>query len=125
LVVNDAAVLMRESGYSAPDPTHDRAVWLDAIFDIRLHLRKMSAVEAIKALTGQFACSLDDAEDRVRRVQASPAELSASFVGKLELLRLRSDVRREMAAAFIMLEYHTRLLSLGAPSFADAHDLLK
>ena len=120
-----AAVLMREAGYAAPDPAHDRAVWLDTIFDIRLHLGKVTPDEAIQQLTGQFACSPAEAEDRVWRALASPATLSAPFVGKLELLRLREDVHKDMGAAFILVEYHTRLLSLGAPSFAAAHELLQ
>jgi uncharacterized protein (DUF885 family) len=121
-----AAVLMQEAGYAgARDPAHDRAVWLDAIFDIRLHLGKVTPEDAIKQLTGQFACSPAEAQDRVWRALASPALPAAPFVGKLELLRLREDIHKNMGAAFILGEYHTRLLSLGAPSFAAAHELLQ
>jgi uncharacterized protein (DUF885 family) len=120
-----AAVLMQEAGYAAPDPAHDRAVWLDAIFDIRLHLGKVTPEAAVQQLSGQFGCSPAEAQDRVWRALASPAALAAPFAGKLELLRLREDVRKNMGAAFILGEYHTRLLSLGAPSFAAARDLLQ
>jgi len=121
-----AAVLMQEAGYSGgPDPGHDRAVWLDAIFDIRLHLGKVTPEAAVQQLTGQFRCSSGDAQDRVWRALASPGALSAPFAGKLELLRLREDIRQSMGAAFILGEYHTRLLSLGAPSFAAAHELMQ
>ncbi|GEM_PF-6185088 len=127
-----AAVLMREAGYSAPgvkdavhDAAHDRAVWLDAIFDIRLHLGKVTPEEAEKQLATQFACSPAEAHDRVWRSLSSPAAPSAAFVGKLELVRLRDQIHKEMGAAFILGEYHTRLLSLGAPTFAAAHELLQ
>ncbi len=120
-----AAVLMKEAGYAAPDPVHDRAVWLDAIFDIRLHLGQVTPPAAVQQLTGQFSCSQEDAQDRVWRALGSPAALSAPFVGKLELLRLREDIRKNLGAAFILGEYHTRLLSLGAPSFAAARELLR
>jgi uncharacterized protein (DUF885 family) len=121
-----AAVLMREGGDAGPpDPAHDRALWLDAIFDIRLHLGKVTPEAAIQQLVGQFGCPQGDAQDRVWRSLASPAALSAPFVGKLELLRLREDIHKNMGAAFILGEYHTRLLSLGAPSFAAAHELLQ
>jgi uncharacterized protein (DUF885 family) len=121
-----AAALMQEAGYAgARDPAHDRAVWLDAIFDIRLHLGKVTPEAAVQQLATQFGCSPGDAQDRVWRALASPAELSAPFVGKLELLRLREDIHKNMGAAFILGEYHTRLLSLGAPSFAAAHELMQ
>jgi hypothetical protein len=123
-----ATVLMREAGYSGVathDSAHDRAVWLDAIFDIRLHLGKVTPEEAEKQLTTQFACSPAEAHDRVWRSLSSPAAPSAAFVGKLELVRLRDEIHKEMGAAFILGEYHTRLLSLGAPTFAAAHELLQ
>jgi uncharacterized protein (DUF885 family) len=120
-----AAVLMREAGYAAPDPAHDRAVWLDAIFDICLHLGKVTPEAAVQQLTTQFGCSPAEAQDRVWRALSSPAALSSPFVGKLELLRLREDIHKSMGAAFILVEYHTRLLSLGAPSFAAAHELMQ
>jgi uncharacterized protein (DUF885 family) len=120
-----AAVLMREAGYASADSAHDRAVWLDAIFDIRLHLGKVTPEAAIQQLSTQFGCSQAEAQDRVWRALASPGMLSAPFVGKLELLRLRQDIHANMGAAFILGEYHTRLLSLGAPSFAAARDLLQ
>ena len=80
---------------------------------------------AVQQLTTQFSCSQSDAADRVWRALAQPAALSAPFVGKLELLRLREDIHKNMGAAFILVEYHTRLLSLGAPSFAAARELMQ
>ena len=120
-----AAVLMQEAGYAAADPAHDRAVWLDAIFDIRMHLGRVTPEAAVQQLTTQFSCSQSEAADRVWRALAQPAALSAPFVGKLELLRLREDIHKNMGAAFILVEYHTRLLSLGAPSFAAARELMQ
>jgi uncharacterized protein (DUF885 family) len=55
----------------------------------------------------------------------SPAALAAAFTGKLELMKLREDTRQDLGAAFILIEYHTKLLSLGAPSFASARELMK
>lgn len=120
-----AAVLAREAGYDAPDPAHDRVVLLDAIFDIRVHLGKVTPEEAVKQLVGQFRCSQPEAEYRVWRILDSPAALSAAFTGKIELLRLREDTKKELGAAYIPIEYHTKLLGLGAPSFASARELIK
>jgi uncharacterized protein (DUF885 family) len=115
----------KEGGFDTSDPAHDRAVLLDAIFDVRLNTGKITPAEAITELTGQFRCPSAEAEYRVWRALASPASLAAAYTGRLELLRLRADVRKDLGAAFILLEYHTKLLSFGAPSFASARELLK
>lgn len=120
-----ATVLAAEAGYQAPDPAHDRAVLLDAIFDVRLHLGKITPEEAVKTLVGQFRCTQAEAEYRVWQALDSPAALAAAFTGKLELMKLREDTRQDLGAAFILIEYHTKLLSLGAPSFASARELMK
>ena len=120
-----AAVLAKEAGFGAADPQHDREILLDAIFDVRINSGKITPEEALKQLTGQFACTPAEAEYRVWRALSSPGELSAAYVGKLELLKLRADRRKELGAAYVPIEYHARLLSLGAPDFSDARELLK
>ncbi len=98
---------------------------LDAIIDIRLHSRQITPAEAVRRLIDQGFLDESSAQKRVERASLYPTQLSGEYVGRLEILRLREDQRKQLGPAFVLGEFHQKLLSLGAPPIHAARELMK
>ncbi len=97
---------------------------LSAIVDIRLHTGQISPDDAVKLLMDEGFQGKAAAENAVERVSLNPAQLSTPYCGKLEILRLREEMRNKRGPAFSLQEFHEALLALGAPPVRSARALL-
>ncbi len=121
---------MSEAGF-ASDPKarlarlHNAALaQLSAIGDVRLHTGQLAPEQIVKLWTGLGLEEPDAVSGRVRFILLYPAAASAGYSGKLEILRLREEMKKKLGPAFVLGEFHEALLSLGAPPVHHASTLL-
>jgi ATP-dependent exoDNAse (exonuclease V) beta subunit len=81
-----------------------------------LTLNYRSRPEVLAAVNELFADAFGDGFE--------PLEPAAGYAGKLEILRLREEMQKKQGPAFILKEFHDRLLVLGAPPIHFARELL-
>lgn len=81
---------------------------------IRLHTSGMSYGEAVEFFAREGYLARTNAEREARRGTLDPTTLVYTL-GKMEILRLREEWRREMGDSFRLGEFHDRLLSHGMP----------
>ena len=119
-----------EEGFR-PDPRarllqlhHALVAQLEAVIDVRLHSGGLSPADAVSLLVNDGFLDQAAAEEQVERALLFPGEAAAPYAGKLEILRLREELRKRQGPAFVLKEFHDRLLSLGAPPLRLARDLL-
>jgi len=119
-----------EEGFR-PDPRarlvqlhHALVAQLEAVIDVRLHSGGLSPADAVSLLVNDGFLDQAAVEERVERALLFPGEAAAPYAGKLEILRLREELRKKQGPAFVLKEFHDRLLSLGAPPLRLARDLL-
>ncbi len=125
-----AEQMLFEEGFRAGAPARlaqlqtAAAAQLEAIVDIRLHTSRLSRADAVKLLAAEAFLPQATAERKVALASLSPVELSAAYVGRLEILRLREEMRKKQGPAFSLGEFHERLLEVGAPPIRYARSLL-
>jgi uncharacterized protein (DUF885 family) len=88
------------------------------ILDVRLHTGRMTVDEAIKWLAERFDMSEDYARIEVERYTLEPTVPMSYLAGKLKLLELRRDYKKQRGELFSLKEFHDRLLSEGSIPFA-------
>ena len=81
---------------------------------IRLHTAGMSYEEAVEFFAREGYLARTNAEREARRGTLDPTNLVYTL-GKMEILRLRDDWRRQLGDSFRLGEFHDRLLSYGMP----------
>lgn len=97
---------------------------LDAIIDVRLHSGGLGPDDAVNLLVAEGFLDKEAAEQRIEQALRFPARQCAPYAGKLEIVRLREELRKKQGPAFVLKEFHDQLLSLGAPPIPLARQLL-
>ncbi len=97
---------------------------LRAVLDILLHTGRINPAEAVKMLMEEGFEERAAAEKEVERAALTPVRPSSYYTGKLEILKLREELEKRLGPAFVLGEFHERLLALGAPPVRLAQELL-
>jgi hypothetical protein len=90
---------------------------------LREHTENMSIDEAAKFFEGNAFVGADIAEREALRGTGDPL-YGYDALGKLELLKLRSDDRRKMGSRYSLQNFHDALLAHGDPPFVIARKLV-
>jgi uncharacterized protein (DUF885 family) len=113
--------MMVDEGFGGNNPKL-RLAQLDAallrlcryIVGIRLHTAGMSYDEAVSFFMREGYLARTNAEREARRGTLDPTYLVYTL-GKMEILRLREEWRKQMGDSFRLGDFHDRLLSYGSP----------
>ena len=113
--------MMLDEGYGGNNPKL-RLAQLSAaltrlgryLVGLRMHTAGMSYEEGVEFFMRECYMERTNAEREARRGTADPTYLVYTL-GKMEIMRLREDYRRQMGAQFRLGEFHDRLLSYGMP----------
>lgn len=84
------------------------------IVGIEMHTGKMSYEQGIEFFQKEGYQSKESAEVETRRGTADPTYLYYTL-GKLEIVKLREDVKKKQGAAFSLEEFHNNFLRQGFP----------
>lgn len=112
--------MMYETGYFADDKSRlmqlNGQLWraCRVVIDVALHNGEMSFSDAVTVLTGTAGMERLAAIAEVKRYSQSPTQPMSYIVGKIEILKLREDYRRQMKDEFQLKAFHDQLLSYGA-----------
>ena len=124
--------LMEEVGYlSSPEQKLFRLkdkLWRAArvILDVSLHTRGMSIEEAVDFLVEKVHLARPSALIEIRRYTLTPTYPLSYLLGKLEILKLREEMREKLGAKFSLYDFHDRLLKKGTiPVKLARKELLK
>lgn len=82
------------------------------IAGIRLHAEGLQIDEAVRFLMDNAYLSNPEARQVAEQIAYDPGSMTG-LVGKLTLLKLREDYRRNLKDGFSLAEFHTKLLSTG------------
>jgi uncharacterized protein (DUF885 family) len=111
--------MMLDEGYAAGDPKIRLGQLQDAllrnaryIVGIQMHTGKMTYPEAIEFFVHEGYQARPVAELETKRGTADPTYLVYTL-GKLQILKLREDYRRQKGAAFSLEEFHNRFMEQG------------
>jgi uncharacterized protein (DUF885 family) len=111
--------LMVEQGFRASDPTFHLGQVKEALLrasrflvSIRLHTKGMTLEEATRFFMDHALMSEGPARVEAERGAYEPTYLTYTY-GKLELLRLREDLRAREGPAFSLSRFHERVLRQG------------
>lgn len=111
--------MMIDQGYGNGDPELRFGQLLDAllrncryIVGIEMHTGKMSFEQGVAFFMKQGYMSHDYAERETKRGTSDPTYLVYTL-GKLEILKLRSDYHRKMGAQFSLEEFHDKFMQQG------------
>jgi len=116
-----AEQMMWEEGYRDGDPRFRMAQLVEALVRncrfvaaIRMHAHGMTLDEATRLFVDHALYEETPARAEAERGAFDPGYYSYTL-GKLQILRLRDDCRREEGSGFDLRSFHDRLLSRGAP----------
>ncbi len=116
-----AEQMMWEEGYRGGDPRFRMAQLVEALVRncrfvaaIRMHAHGMTLDEATRLFVDHAFYEETPARAEAERGAFDPGYYSYTL-GKLQILKLREDVRREAGSGFDLRTFHDRLLSRGAP----------
>lgn len=122
--------MMLEIGYGDGDPRLRLAQIKEALIRncryiaaIKMHTRGMTVDEATRLFKEKAFAEEVPARQEAVRGTFDPGFLNYTL-GKLMILKLREDYRRQEGPAFSLLEFHDRLLGLGAPPLPLARRVL-
>jgi len=111
--------LMEETGYLAdPRKRFFRLIaklWRASrvILDVSLHTQGMSIEEAVDFLVEKAYLARPSALIEIRRYTLTPTYPLSYLLGKLEILKLREEIREMLGKEFDLEEFHQRLLLSG------------
>ena len=123
--------LMREEGFddgaAARVAMQTDVIWraCRVILDVRLHRRELDVDEATDFLAGQAGFERGAARSEVRRYTHTPAYNLSYLLGKLLILRLRTDERERQGVAFDLRAFHDALLANGSIPVSYQRRLLR
>jgi uncharacterized protein (DUF885 family) len=112
--------LMREHGFDDGPAfrltMHNDAIWRACriILDVRMHRGELSVEEATEFLVRETAFERPNARAEVLRYTFTPTYQLSYLLGKLLILRLRSEAERRLGSAFRLREFHDTLLGNGS-----------
>jgi len=113
--------MMLEAGWGE----HSPELWLmyykwylriigNSIIDIGVHTRGWSKDSVMRFLTEEAFQERLEAEGKWRRVQRSSVQLCSYFVGLIEILDLRNEIKSIEGGNFDLKSFHERFLSYGS-----------
>lgn len=122
--------LFAEHGFGEADAS---AFWLtqrkselriamNALLDVGLHAGELDDAEALRLLEHTGFQSPQEARSKLLRAKITSGQLSSYFVGREELIDLRTSEQRRLGRLFVAEAFHQRLLSFGTPSFSVLRD---
>jgi Bacterial protein of unknown function (DUF885) len=110
-----------EEGFAASDPRFAVGVWLEALVritrlacSIGVHSGGMTIEEGAARFEADTHLSGPAALSEARRATFDPTYGRYTW-GKLEILKLRDEARRDWGAGFSLARFHAALLGLGSP----------
>jgi uncharacterized protein (DUF885 family) len=112
--------MMHETGYYPDAQTRliqlAMQLWraCRVVIDVGLHDGTMSFDDAVSLLVNTAKLERVNAEAEVKRYTQSPTQPMSYIVGKMEILRLRDDYRRQQGSKYDLKEFHDHLLSYGS-----------
>jgi len=116
-----AEELCVEEGFTAGDPRFAIGVWLEALVRITrlacaigVHAAGMTVAEGAARFEADTHLSGPAALSEARRATFDPTYGRYTW-GKLEIMKLRDEARRDWGAGFTLSRFHAALLSLGSP----------
>jgi len=116
-----AEELCVEEGFTAGDPRFAIGVWLEALVRITrlacaigVHAAGMTVAEGAARFEADTHLSGPAALSEARRATFDPTYGRYTW-GKLEIMKLRDEARRQWGAGFTLSRFHAALLSLGSP----------
>jgi uncharacterized protein (DUF885 family) len=83
------------------------------VIDASLHTGQMTPAQAVEMLVGVAKLSPPNAEAEVRRYTMSPTQPMSYYMGKRELLFLRTAYQRILKDRFDLKAFHDRFLDFG------------
>lgn len=95
---------------------------MNALLDVGLHAGELDDAEALRLLGHTGFQSPEEARAKLLRAKITSGQLSSYFVGREELVDLRTSEEVRLGHAFDAEGFHRRLLSFGTPSFAVLRD---
>ena len=111
--------MMLDEGLSAGDPKAKLAQLSDALLrdcrlvdSVKMHVQGMSLEDAVKTMKESCAVPDSEAFKEARRGVSDPGYFSYT-VGKLEILKLRDDVKAKEGTNFSLQSFHDRFLGAG------------
>jgi uncharacterized protein (DUF885 family) len=84
------------------------------VVDTGLHAFGWSRAEALEFFTAHVPMPPEFLADEVDRYIVMPGQALAYLTGKREILRLRSEARRQLGSAFSLSEFHSAVLDQGS-----------
>jgi hypothetical protein len=116
-----AEELCVEEGFGASDPRVAIGVWLEALVRITrlacaigVHSAGMTVAEGAARFEADTHLSGPAARSEARRATFDPTYGRYTW-GKLEIMTLRDEARRQWGAGFTLSRFHAALLGLGSP----------
>jgi hypothetical protein len=116
-----AEELMVEEGFESDDPRFEIGIWLEALVRVTrlacaigIHSAGMTVEEGALRFEADTHLSGPAALSEARRATFDP-EYGRYTWGKLEILRLREQARKEWGAGFSLLRFHKAMFDLGSP----------
>ncbi len=88
------------------------------VVDTGIHALGWSRSQVVRFLTENTAIAANNIENEVDRYIGWPGQALAYKLGEIEILKLRSEARRRMGAAFDLGRFHDVVLRNGAVSLA-------
>ncbi|MBO0808787.1 MAG: DUF885 family protein, partial [Actinobacteria bacterium] len=110
-----------EEGFAAGDPRFAVGVWLEALIRVTrlacaigVHTAGMSVADGARRFERDTHLAGPAALSEARRATFDPTYGRYTW-GKLEIMRLREEARRQWGTGFSLRRFHGALLDLGAP----------
>ena len=120
-------VLIKEPGNNNPSPWHHDQPYYPVdgshMCSIWMHTENMPVEAATKFFMENAFQGELPARREAMRGTFDPGYLNYTL-GKLMILKLREDYRKEVGAAFSLREFHDRLLAYGAPALPLVRDAM-
>jgi uncharacterized protein (DUF885 family) len=123
---------MEEVGYLAsPEQRLFRLkdkLWRAArvILDVSLHTGQMGVEEAVSFLVERVHLAEPSALSEVRRYTLTPTYPLSYLLGKLEILKLRDEVKERLGENFDLHEFHAHFLATGTiPIKLDKKEIME
>jgi hypothetical protein len=125
-----AEELCVEEGFEAGDPRFEIGVWLEALVRVTrlacaigVHTRQLTVEEGARRFEADTHLSGAAALSEAQRATFDPTYGRYTW-GKLLIMDLREQARKEWGAAFTVQRFHRALLELGSPPLALIRTIL-
>ncbi|MFI6505269.1 DUF885 family protein [Nonomuraea typhae] len=125
-----AEELCVEEGFEAGDPRFEIGVWLEALLRVTrlacaigVHTGQMTVEEGARRFAADTHLSGPGALSEARRATIDPTYGRYTW-GKLMIMDLREQARKEWGSGFTLQRFHKAMLDLGSPPLGLLHTIL-